>query len=110
VSSADYPTLTGTTTPAVLTPKIYGREMTRARIHAVTISDDLQAAALAEVVHPALHAINAGLDLLLYAQTEAASAEAYRKLKADLESGSLSTRRVSEATTEIRRLKAELTR
>jgi beta-N-acetylhexosaminidase len=109
VSSADYPTLTGTETPAVLTPKIYGREMTRAHIHAVTISDDLQAAALAEAVHPALHAINAGLDLLLYAQSEAASAEAYRKLKADLESGSLSVERVSEASAKIRRLKAELT-
>jgi beta-N-acetylhexosaminidase len=109
VSSAGYPTLTGTATPAVLTPKIYGREMTRARIHAVTISDDLQAAALAEAVHPALHAINAGLDLLLYAQTEAASAEAYGKLKADLESGALSAQRVSEASTKIGRLKAELT-
>jgi beta-N-acetylhexosaminidase len=108
VSSAGYPTLTGTTTPAVLTPKIYGREMTRARIRAVTISDDLQAAALSETVHPALHAINAGLDLLLYAQTEAASAEAYGKLKADLDSGVLSAQRVIEATTTIRRLKAEL--
>jgi beta-N-acetylhexosaminidase len=108
VSSAGYPTLTGTTAPAVLDPKIYGREMTRARIQAVTISDDLQAAALSEAVHPALHAANAGLDLLLYAQTEAASAEAYGKLKADLDSGALSAQRVSEATTKIRRLKAEL--
>jgi beta-N-acetylhexosaminidase len=109
LSSAGYPTLTGTATPAVLTPKVYGREMTRAHINAVTISDDLQAAALAEAVHPALRAINAGLDLLLYAQSEAASAEAYRKLKADLESGSLSVERVSEASTKIRRLKAEIT-
>ena len=108
MSSAGYPTLTGTTTPAVLTPEIYGREMSRARIDAVTISDDLQALALSEVVHPALHAINAGLDLLLYAQTEAASAEAYGKLEADLESGTLSARRVREASTEIGRLKAEL--
>jgi beta-N-acetylhexosaminidase len=108
VSSAGYPTLTGTTTPAVLTPQIYGREMARVRINAVTISDDLQAAALSEAVHPALHAINAGLDLLLYAQTETASAEAYDKLMADLESGTLSIQRVREASTKIGQLKAEL--
>lgn len=110
VSNAGYPTLTGNATPAVMSPEIFGREMTIARISAVTISDDLQAGALVDQVHPALHAINAGLDLLLYAQTPEASMEAYATLDADLELGKLSLRRVTEASEAIRQLKATLAR
>jgi beta-N-acetylhexosaminidase len=110
VSSAGYPTLDGSATPAVMDPDVYRDELVRAGVDAVTISDDLQAAALTEVVHPALHAINAGLDLLMYAQTEEASTAAYAQLEVDLQSGVLSRRRVGEASAAITRLKADLTR
>jgi len=108
VSNASYPTLTGNGVPAVMSPPIFHREAARAGIEAVTISDDLQAGALREQNHPALHAIRAGLDLLLYAQTEAASEEAYVKLAADIRAGALSVTRIENAGAAIRRLKTAL--
>jgi hypothetical protein len=108
VSSASYPTLTGSAAPAVTSPLIFHREAARAGIKAVTISDDLQAAALRAQNRPALHAVRAGLDLLLYAQTETASEEAYAKLDADVQSGALSAARIENAGVAIRRLKAAL--
>jgi beta-N-acetylhexosaminidase len=108
ISSASYPSLTATDAPALDAPEIYQRELHQAGIEAVTLSDDLQAAALTEVEHPALHALDAGLDLLLYAQTEQASQEAYRKLNAELHSGSLSVTRVQQSAAAITRLKGAL--
>jgi beta-glucosidase-like glycosyl hydrolase len=93
-----------------MSPEIYRHEVAIAGIKAVTISDDLQAGALTNVLHPALHAINAGLDLAMYAQTPEAAEEAYEKLEADLRAGTLSTQRVREAGTAIASLKAALRR
>jgi beta-N-acetylhexosaminidase len=80
VSSAIYPGL-GSSRPAVLTPQIYKSELPSATGSTpVTISDDLQAAGLRDESAPAERAINAGLDLLLYAQTEAGSESAFHRL------------------------------
>jgi beta-N-acetylhexosaminidase len=108
VSNAIYPTLTGTYTPAVLSRHVLSREIRMARIEAVTISDDLQAGALTDQRQPALHAVDAGLDLLLYAQTEAASADAFVKLSGDLATGRLRAGQVRKAALAIARLKASL--
>jgi beta-N-acetylhexosaminidase len=108
ISSAAYPTLTGTEAPALDAPGVYRHELRRAGIQAVTISDDLQAGALTSREHPALHALGAGLDLLLYAQSEDASSEAYAELDADLHDGDLSAARVRQAADAIVRLKATL--
>jgi beta-N-acetylhexosaminidase len=108
ISSAAYPTLTGTEIPALDTPEVYTQELRRAGIHAVTISDDLQAGALTSQQHPALRALKAGLDLLLYAQSELASSEAYTKLDGELRNGDLSATRVQRAAAAITRLKATL--
>ena len=45
----------------------------------VTISDDLESPAIESQSAPARHAIQAGLDLLMYAQTEQASAGGLRQ-------------------------------
>ena len=75
VSSAAYPGLTGEAVPAVESPEIYQQELTYASgAHPVTISDDLQAGALSGSSNPAARALAAGLDLLLYAQSESGSA------------------------------------
>lgn len=108
VSSASYPRLTGTETPALEASEIYSGEFHRAGIEAVTISDDLQAGALAELEHPALNALRAGLDLLLYAQSERVSSEAYEKLDVELRDGSLPAARIRQAAVAITHLKETL--
>ena len=106
ISSASYPHLTGST-PAVMSPAAY-RGLASDRADAVTISDDLQAPALAGVTAPARTAINAGLDLALYAQTEAAAEDAYPILVDDIRLGVLSVHRVAAAAAAIHALKQSL--
>jgi beta-N-acetylhexosaminidase len=106
VSSAAYPDLSGPL-PAVMSPMIYQRELRIAGAGA-TISDDLQAPALAGLSSPARHGINAGLDLAMYAQTEQASANAYLSLLADVRSGHIDVPRVREAARAVQALKRSL--
>ncbi len=108
ISNASYPTLTGTEAPALDSPEIYRTELRRADVEAVTISDDLQAGAVAGLEHPASRALGAGLDLLLFAQSESVAGEAYEKLGAELHDGGLSAARVRQAAAQITRLKAGL--
>lgn len=110
MSSAIYPKLTHSRIPAVLSREIYGVELRRAGIHAVTISDDLDAAALAGLHAAATRAIDAGLDMLLYAGTESSSALAYANLRARIQSGSISRTRIAEAAAAVRSLRRALLR
>jgi beta-N-acetylhexosaminidase len=98
ISSAIYPQLTGPL-PAVMSPLTYERELPHATggSRVLTISDDLQARALADQDAPGRHAIDAGLDLLMYAGTEQASADAYGKLLAEARSGLVSRTRIRAA-------------
>lgn len=105
VSSAGYPSLTGSDTPAVLSPEVYEHELPAAGVQAPTISDDLDTPAIADLQTPARRAINAGLDMLLYAQTEASSAEAYPQLLTDLSDGSVREANILHAAAEIGMLK-----
>lgn len=107
VSSAIYPTLTGSL-PAVESPLTYSRELPLA-LHGhtpLTVSDDLQAGALTNQTHPALHALDAGLDLAMYATNSAGSAAAFPLLVADVRSGQLSRQKVAAADAKIAALKA----
>jgi len=107
VSSAVYPALTGEL-PAVMSPRTYSRELPIAGVSGVTISDDLGAPSIAAQTAPARRAIAAGLDLLLYASAESASASAYRRLLSDLRNGRLDAERVQGAAAKILALKASL--
>ena len=111
VSSASYPSL-GATLPAVMSPSIYGRELPLAVPSGtpLTISDDLQSPAIESQTAPARHAIDAGLDLLLYAQTEQASAFAYSTLLAEARAGLVPEARITAASRRIQELKARLAR
>jgi beta-N-acetylhexosaminidase len=106
VSSAIYPSLTGPL-PAVMSPLTYARELPAATrgSSVVTISDDLEAGALAGQAQPATHAVDAGLDLLLYAGTEQASAQAYTRLLQEASAGKLSHARIRAAYAAILALK-----
>lgn len=111
ISSAIYPSLTGPL-PAVMSPLTYERELPIATAgpRAITISDDLQAAGVADQVAPARHAINAGLDLVMYAGTELASADAYARLLDEARSGLLSKTRIKAAYDAIVALKQRAVR
>ncbi|HEX8083457.1 MAG TPA: glycoside hydrolase family 3 N-terminal domain-containing protein [Solirubrobacteraceae bacterium] len=108
LASAVYPRLTGPE-PAVLSARAY-RELPRGGAWPVTISDALETPALAKERTPARRALTAGLDLLLYANTEQGSATAYRILLADARAGRLPRWRVEEAAKRVLRLKAWLAR
>lgn len=98
ISSAVYPTITGPL-PAVMSPLTYHRELPDATggSPVVTISDDLEARALSNQPAPATHAIDAGLDLLLYAGTEQASAAAYAALLGEARAGVVNKLRIRAA-------------
>jgi beta-N-acetylhexosaminidase len=98
VSNAAYPSLTGSSLPAVLSPEIYSRELPGAIGGApVTISDDLQTPGILDLSHPARQAIEAGLDLLMYAQTESGSSQAYSQLLTLARTGGIRHTRIHEA-------------
>ncbi|MEV4421321.1 glycoside hydrolase family 3 N-terminal domain-containing protein [Patulibacter sp. NPDC049589] len=110
MSSASYPGLLGPL-PAVLTPDAYRRELPRATGgRPVTISDDLETPAVTAHDRPARRAVNAGLDLLLYAGSERASADAFARLRADVRAGRIPKSRIRDAATRITALKARLAR
>jgi beta-N-acetylhexosaminidase len=106
VSSAIYPSLTGSL-PAVMSALTYKRELriVAPQANVPTISDDLQAPSLNHQSSPARTAINAGLDLAMYAQTEDGSTEAYQLLEQDVADGQISPERLHEAGQAILRLK-----
>ena len=110
ISSAIYPRLTGPL-PAVMSPLTYQRELriVNPQTPPPTISDDLQAPALDGEASPAQTAVNAGLDLLLYAQTQAGSASAYQLLLEKARSGAVSVSHIRRAAAAIVALKDELT-
>jgi beta-glucosidase-like glycosyl hydrolase len=93
-----------------MSPLTYRRELRIVNPQAapLTISDDLQAPALNDQIAPARRAINAGLDLALYAQTEAASASAYHVLVHNALRGRISTSQIREAASAIQALKASV--
>lgn len=107
VDSAIYPELTGPD-PAVMSPLTYRRELPRAGASGVTISDDLETPAIQSQTTPARRSILAGLDLLLYARTEATSANAYARLLEDIKTGAIPTTKVESAAAKVLALKAEL--
>lgn len=109
MSSARYPELFGTT-PAVLAPEAYTTLLRGVAGRPVTVSDDLETPAVVTERTPARRAILAGLDLLLYARTESASAAAYQRLLADVRSGRVRASRVRDSASRVLALKAALAR
>jgi len=109
LASASYPRAIGPR-PAVLERATYRRELPAAGGTALTISDDLEAPAVVAHSTPARRAVNAGLDLLLYARSESGSAVAYQRLLADVRAGRIRERRVQQAALRMLDLKARLAR
>jgi beta-N-acetylhexosaminidase len=109
ISSASYPHLTGST-PAVMSSATYREALRSDRVNAVTISDDFQAPAIANRTAPARTAIDAGLDMVMYAQTESAAEVAFQILYDDIRHGTLSVSRVAAAAADPQLALTENTR
>ncbi len=110
VASAAYPSLTGSLVPAVLAPETYRHELPLAvgGPAPVTISDDLQAPAVLDQPDAAKRALDAGLDLLLYATSPEGSALAYRQLLAAASADPPTRTRLRAANEAVATLKAAL--
>lgn len=111
VSSAAYPAVSGPA-PAVMSPEIYQRELPLALggRSALTISDDFQSPAITPQPTPARRAIEAGLDMLLYARSEQTSAIAYGDLVNEARSSLIPVSMLRVAYGRILELKRALTR
>lgn len=81
ISSAGYPRLLGSSQPAVLVRSTYRRVLADTGSPSLTISDDLEAGALAGRPDLAVRAAKAGLDLLLYSSSPEGSEGAYAALR-----------------------------
>ena len=109
VSSAVYPSLSGSA-PAVTSRRVYGHELPLAlsQPNHLTISDALDTPALAGDPKPALHAIDAGLDLALLPGNEHESAHAYAQLLRAARRGTLPQSRLRSAAYAVEALKRRL--
>lgn len=106
VASGTYPKL-GINTPAVLTAKTYDL-LAKTGFVGLTISDALGTPAIARQRNPAVRAVRAGLDLLLYTQTKGAAGRAFNALRAETRSGRLTEEALRSSATEIIALKNSL--
>lgn len=87
VSSATYSTL-GIDVPAVMSPRAYAL-LDETGFVGLTVSDAFDTPALVGYRNAERRALNAGLELLLFAQTKGAAARAHRRLAADAAAGRL---------------------
>ena len=109
LSSASYSHLTGST-PAVMDPKIYSQVLPMNGVTALPISDDFESGAIRAISTPgpAKTAINAGLDMVMYAAYESVALSAYATLRADANDRALSRNRVLAASSRVLQLKQQL--
>ncbi len=109
ISNAIYPALSGSGLPADLTPSIVRNELASTGLgNRITVTDDLQVPAAERYANAAVKAVRAGIDLLMFAQEEAASEHAYRELVAAVHAGTLKTTEVTTAADRVVALKALL--
>lgn len=109
ISNAIYPALSRSGLPADLTPSIVRNELASTGLgNRVTVTDDLQVPAVERYPNAAVKAVRAGIDLLMYAQEEAASERAYRELVSAVHAGSLKTAEIMVAADRVVELKDQL--
>ena len=106
LSNAAYSGLTGAL-PAVVSSHAYGLLRTEVGFTGPTISDSLNAAAVASIPNLAVEAAAAGLDLQLWT-SEGGARQAYDALLRAARSGALPTARVRGAADRVHHLKQDL--
>ncbi len=109
ISNAIYPGLGSSGLPADLTSSIVRKELASTGVgNRVTVTDDLQVPAVEHYPNAAVKAVRAGIDLLMFAQEEAASEHAFRELEAAIQAGTLTTAEVMTAADRVVALKDSL--
>ena len=109
ISNAIYPALSSSGLPADLTPSIVRNELASTGLgNRVTVTDDLQVPAVERHPNAAVKAVRAGIDLLMFAQEEAASEHASRELETAVGAGTLTTTDVMTAADRVVALKNAL--
>ena len=106
LSNAAYSGLTGAL-PAVVSSHAYGLLRTKVGFTGPTISDSLNAAAVASIPNLAVEAAAAGLDLQLWT-SEGSARQAYDALLRAARSGALPAARVRGAADRVHYLKQDL--
>jgi beta-N-acetylhexosaminidase len=111
VSSARYPALDAARLPAVLSPAIVN-DLLRRRLgfRGVVVTDTMGAPSVVHFPLAPVRAIRAGVDVLLYPQSEKASKDAFVVLMRSVRAGTLSPARYAASYDRIVRLKSSLQR
>ncbi len=108
LSNAIYPTYGSADPAAWSTPIVNGELRERLGFNGVIVTDDLESAATKAVAAPAeaaVLAIGAGVDMVLFAKSESASAAAYRALSRRAASGKLPRSTLEDAYERITDMK-----
>jgi beta-N-acetylhexosaminidase len=109
ISDAIYPSLDPSGLPAVLSRNIVSGELAAAEMgDRVTITDDLEVPSVRQYSNAAVKAVLAGDDILMFAQHEGSSEQAYRSIRAAVASHTIPESVVLNAANRVIQLKQEL--
>jgi Beta-glucosidase-related glycosidases len=109
VSDASYPALDSSGLPAVLSRRIIQSQLAVAGMNErVTITDDLEVPSVQQYSNAAVKAVLAGDDVLMFAQRESGSEQAYRALNAAVASRTIPKLAVLSAAKKVIELKHRL--
>lgn len=109
VSNAIYPNLDPSGLPADLSPSIVRGQLRLAGMGArVVITDDMEVPAVQQYANAPVMAVKAGDDILMFAEHESGSEQAYREIKAAVASGTLSQAFIIAAAERVIQLKQDL--
>ncbi|MFL5945683.1 MAG: glycoside hydrolase family 3 N-terminal domain-containing protein [Gaiellaceae bacterium] len=111
VSSARYPALDSTQLPALLSPTIV-RDLLRRQLgfEGVVVTDTMGGRAVAAFPHAPVRALRAGVDVLLYATSEGASAAGYDLLVRAARAGAFRRGELRQSYDRVLRLKSRVAR
>jgi beta-N-acetylhexosaminidase len=109
VSNAIYPALDHSELPADLSSTIVRNQLASTGLgNRVTVTDDLEVPAIEHYPDAAVKAIHAGIDLLMFAQEEAASERAFSEIMAAVKAGAITDTEVITAADRVVALKSAL--
>ncbi len=109
VSNAVYPALDHSELPADLSSTVVRNELDSTGLgNRVTVTDNLEVPAIERHPDAAVKAVRAGIDLLMFAQEEAASERAFNEIMAAVKTGALTDTEVIAAADRVVALKSAL--
>jgi beta-N-acetylhexosaminidase len=109
ISNAIYPHLDPSGLPADLSQKIVGEQLASAGMSGrVVITDDMEVPSVQRYADASALAVHAGDDILMFAQRESGSEDAYSAIKAAVKAGTLSQSLIMAGANRVVQLKEQL--